>query len=349
MSQIALKEGRVAGAKTAFTTRRIDLTDIRTVLPVSGAEPGDLVLARVRTLGFHTGLQLRSGRRADLYPGDEIIACAGHRYAPDQFEAHADIGTDACHLVAAGGVIGVVRDRHADVAEPTKLEPIGLLGDGGGRRLNVRDYGLAPLNLARRSPTVAVLGTSMNAGKTTVAACLARGLASSEIKVAACKITGTGAFKDIWAMVDAGAVRVLDFTDAGHVSTYRLDLPDLERIIRTVTGHLLHSGAERIVMEVADGLAQRETAMLVRSEFFRTSIDGVIFAASDAMSAVGGVETLRRNGLTVLGISGLITNSPLACREAAEGTGVPVFTRSDLVDPACAASLFFPGAAALSA
>ena len=102
-------------------------------------------------------------------------------------------------------------------------------------------------------------------------------------------------------------------------------------------------------MEVADGLAQRETAMLLRSDCFRAGIDGVLFAASDAMSAVGGVETLRRNGFRVLGISGLITNSPLACREAAEGTGVPVFTRADLVDPACAGSLFFSGAAALSA
>jgi hypothetical protein len=134
-------------------------------------------------------------------------------------------------------------------------------------------------------------------------------------------------------MLDSGATSVLDFTDAGHASTFGVPLVELERIVTTLTGHLAAEGLDAIVMEVADGLVQVETAALLQSAVFSRAVDGVIFAANDAMGAKCGTEWLGRYGLPVLGVSGTLTASPLARREAEVVTGLPVFGLEELSNP----------------
>ena len=56
-----------------------------------------------------------------------------------------------------------------------------------------------------------------------VVASIVRGLTAAGYRVAAGKVTGTGAGGDFHMFVDAGATRVLDFTDFGFSSTYLLD------------------------------------------------------------------------------------------------------------------------------
>ena len=50
----------------------------------------------------------------------------------------------------------------------------------------------------------------------------------------------------------------------------------------------------------------------------------MVFAAGDAMGSAMGITRLRELGLPVRAASGLVTASPLAAREAAAATGVPV-------------------------
>lgn len=99
--------------------------------------------------------------------------------------------------------------------------------DAQGKVLNLRRYALSAQSRRglRKKPVIAVLGTSMNPGKTTAAA-LVRGLSAAGYRVAAVKATGTGSGNDVWSYADAGAALTLDFTDAGYPSTYRI--PSLE-------------------------------------------------------------------------------------------------------------------------
>ena len=329
-----ISQERLGQAKAAYTTRAIPTGVIATLL--SGdlvPEPGDLMLARVTRIRQHTRIELGSGRRAQLFPDDEVVVCYGNRYAPDQFEALVPDDLGPCHLVAAGGVAARVLSRHGAMKAPTEIMPIGLLGDQHGCRINLADWALPKVSRERLHPgpfTVAVVGTAMNAGKTTTAAALIRGLARSGLKVGAAKVTGTGAGLDAWLMTDSGATRVVDFTDAGYASTYRVPLRELEDIVLTLTGHLQEMGVDAIVLEVADGLLQDETAALVASPIFAATVDGVIFAAGDAMGAAGGIAWLQRHGLRTIGVSGLLSASPLALREAARVTEVPAFTRDQL-------------------
>jgi hypothetical protein len=85
-----------------------------------------------------------------------------------------------------------------------------------------------------------------------------------------------------------------------------------------------------IVLEVADGLLQGETAALLASELFRALVSGIIFTASDAMGALAGAAGLERLDLPLVALGGVLTASPLQRREATKATGLPVFSRQDL-------------------
>lgn len=341
---VALNPDRLAGVKAAHTTRRLPRERMSSIIS-GGVSPhtGDLTLARVDKIGKHTQLQLCNGRRATLFIGDEILACYGNRYAPDQFEAVVPANIGPCHLVAGGGVAAQALCWHERVAGPTCITPVGLVGDADGRRINVRDSILTPPPERRKRPfTVAVVGTAMNAGKTITAAHLIRGATRAGLKTAAAKVTGTGSGGDTWLMCDAGAEPVLDFTDLGFASTYLAAPLQVEAILDTLVSHLACTGADLIVLEIADGLCQAETAALLSSQVFFRNVDALLFAANDALGAAAGVRWLRERHLPVAGITGSLTRSPLALREAASATGLPVYHLGQLSDPALVNNLLKP-------
>lgn len=343
MSAGVLSEGRLDRAKSSYTVRHVPLQNTPLLL-ADDIKPaaGDLALARIDTIGQHRRIERSDGRKSTLFPGDEVIVAYGNRYAPDQFEANVppDLGT--CDLVAAGGLIARVLSKHATINSPTTVVPLGLIARSDGTPLNLREWGLPePINPPGRPPTFAVLGSAMNAGKTTAAAGLIRGLTSAGLSVGAAKVTGTGAGGDLWLMKDAGAALVMDFTDAGYASTYRCSVSEVLGILRNLLGHLSLAGVDVIVIEVADGIFQDETSALVRTSKFANSVDGVLFAAPDALGAVAGVERLCSIGLAPMAITGALTASPLAAREARrELDGTLVVDAFELTDRSMAEGLF---------
>jgi hypothetical protein len=333
---------RILAAKAAFTTRRVDLRLARKLITHVTPQAGDLVLARVDVIGQHARIESPEGRRGQLYVGDEIIVAFGSRYAPDQFEAVVPDDLGPCDLVAGGGVAAKVLNRHGKMSKATCITPIGLLANASGQRLNLKQFAMVPVIRPKSRPAVvAVAGTSMNAGKTTTAAGLIHGLKLAGLKVGAAKVTGTGSGGDIWSMVDAGAHTVLDFTDMGHATTAGLCNGEIERTAIGLIDQLSALGSEAIVIEIADGVLQRETSGLLRSPRFRDYVDGVLFAAPDAMAAIGGVEWLRRHGLPLIGVSGLISLSPLAVREAESVMGCAVIGLDRLRNSEVAPKLCF--------
>ena len=336
---------RLLGMKRSFTTRRVPISELagEGLSIVSGKvrpRAGDLVIARVSKLGHHSRLELNTGRRARLNLGDEILVAYGNRYAPDQFESIVPLDLSPTSLVASGGIASTVLSKSGAVRRATQLAPVGLLADQRGTPINLADYRLdfEPTSRAR-PPVLVVLGTSMNSGKTTVVKQLVRGLALGGDRPGATKVTGTGSGNDFWAMVDAGGHVVTDFTDAGYASTYRLPFDVVEAALANLIDHLSNQDCTHIVVEIADGLFQPETAWLLTSDVFRSYADSIIFAAGDAIGAISGVERLRAAGLPVIASGGLLTRSPLAVREAQANTNLPVITRDMMADPEIARAL----------
>jgi hypothetical protein len=352
LAEEALAPVRLVRAKKAYTTRfladRLDRSAGGFFLHKGtgvAPESGDVVLAKVVGVGQHPRLESPASRRQLLFLGDEILVAYGHRYAPDQFLAEVPADLGQCHLIAAGGIAGWVTSRHSLMGQPTQLAPIGLLGDAGGilnlSRLAPRV--LEPVSAASgraHSPAViAVLGTSMNSGKSTAVSCLVRGLSDAGLVVSAGKVTGTGSGNDPGMFADAGAEKVLDFTDFGYPTTFRLDFSQIRGIFRDLVDALSDTSTDVVVIEVADGVYQSETRRLLADPLFHAVVDRVIFAATDALGAIAGLQVLRAANIDVAAVSGLLTSSPLAAREAGEATDIPVLATRSLCEPSVALDL----------
>jgi molybdopterin-guanine dinucleotide biosynthesis protein len=326
IDKVFLSPVRIRSAKRAFTTRRVPQRHMHTLLTGDiSPSSGDLLLATVHELGKHQRIEKLNGRRALLLPGDEIIVCYGNRYAPDQFEALIPDDLGLCNLVAGGGLAAREVNRHERMLAPTKIQPIGLIGDKNNKPLNVFNYRIETTKKTLPDKIILVVGTSMNSGKTYTAASLIRGLKQNGYRTAGIKATGTGSGGDLWRMKDLGADLVMDFTDAGFASTYKIN----DKKIETGLLRLLRSAKSRrcdhVVVEVADGLQHKETAALLSSESLRSIVKGVVFAAYDSLGAKAGANWLTDTGYRVLAISGKIAQSPLAMREASDA-GCPILT-----------------------
>ena len=319
-------------AKRAYVTARLDLGRAARLLTASRQpRAGDLLLARVARLGHHRKLESPEGRRQALFVGDLILVCYGARYASDQFEALVPAALEPCNLVAAGGIAAACSEKHAAARRPTEIEPLGLVADADGSVLNLADATEHRAEVATQRPyTLAVVGSSMNAGKTTTVASMIRGLAKNGLKVGAAKITGTGAGCDRWAMVDAGAEKVMDFTDFGYASTYKVPIGETAAILEAAVAALGREGCDVVVVELADGLLFPETAALVEQARFGQLVNGILLAAGDSMSASYGAGWLASRDLPLLALAGKLTSSPLMVREVEAASDVPVLSLEEL-------------------
>src|SRR5215203_2348859 len=303
--------------KYGFTTRAVPLEEMAKVVPMY-APPriGDLILAEVQDIGRHNRMEVRTGLTMHLFPGDHIVGAFGNRYATDQYEGYVPTRpVEGCDLLSVGGVCGEVASQHASmVVDPTRLRILGLVSDKYGRPINQRTFGLpshaAGERLESSAEVILVVGSAMNSGKTTTAGTLARALSRANFSVAAGKITGTAAGKDGRFYEACGARPVLDFTSAGYPSTYMLALEELLGIYNSILGNLRAANPDYIILEIADGVLQRETRMLLESAEFRRSADHVFFAAGDSLSAESGVRSMREYGLPLRAIAGLLRKAP---------------------------------------
>jgi hypothetical protein len=336
--QAARDPNPTTGAKWSFATRRATPADaVALNQDLASVRSGDLVLAEVTQLGNHKRLQLADGRFSTIWPGDRIVIACADRYAVDQFHGLARLSPEGADLLAGGGIVGEVQSRNDRIAPSTRLAVLGRLADAQGRVINVDRYALPPGAPGRPRHVIAMLGTGMNAGKTTACAALVNGFARLGRRVAAIKATGTGSFGDVFEYAAAGATRVLDFTDAGMASTYR-QAPD--RIVAALDQLLAHAAdCDVALVELADGVSQVETAALLSRPDVVARFDGAILAAPEAMAARGGLSWLAERDITPLALTGLITRAPLAAEEAAMATGLPVLSRNALADPATASAL----------
>lgn len=329
-----------SNAHWCFAARRVDQGDaVQLHQDYAEVQPGDLILARVLEIGQHRGIQLRSGRRATLFPGDLIVMPCGARYAPDQFEGVAEIDPDGTDMLAGGGCLGRMRYRNERVRPATRVLPLGCIADSEGTALNIDAYRISEDTSRSSVPLIAVVGTSMNSGKTLATAKLSHGLRLAGLRVGAIKATGTGSFGDYHQYEDSGAHYVADFSDAGMATTYLTPMERIKNGIWSLLNAAEEAGCDVVVMEIADGLLQKETAELLRDTELRERLSGLVFACGDAVAAQGGAALLRSQGHRISVLTGMLSCSPMASQEANAATGLRVLTKSELAEPSEALSV----------
>lgn len=294
---------------------------------------GDVIAVRVLSAkSAYNTLELTTGRMSPLNPGDIIAGCLGHRHATQGHAGHVppSLATgDRIQLLNLGGVLGVCTSSSPAVGSPFECEVLGqvldfpFLAQRVGVPANIgREVASLDSDLAiGKIPVIAVIGTSMNSGKTEACLRLIQGLVRSDLKVAAAKTTGVSLRRDILAMEDAGAWPISIFTDFGVVTTQSSNASDLTR---SMLNKLAASSPDVIVVELGDGLfGSYGVDAILQDRAFTASVKGIVLAATDPVAAWGGIESLREEfGLTPSVITGPATDNEVGVEIIKRRTGV---------------------------
>ncbi|MBL8842236.1 MAG: hypothetical protein JNL90_11995 [Planctomycetes bacterium] len=298
------------------------------------AVEGSVVAVRVLTSkSTYNTLELPSGRFSQVKPGDVVAGALGHRKALFGYSGHvpAEVKVgDKLNVLNLGGVIGVHDGGSPDLGAPFVVEVLGqvlhfpFLGERIGVPAHITQ-GALPVEETldvRGIPVVAIVGSCMNAGKTAAACSLVQSFAHLGLRVGAGKTTGVSLRRDILSMEDAGARRVLMFTDLGIVTTTPNTAPHAARTILT---NLARERPDAIVLELGDGLlGLYGVNEILSAPEIRASFSAVVLAASDPVAAWGGVQLLRdRYGLECTAITGPATDNTAAARLVEEQAGCP--------------------------
>jgi hypothetical protein len=294
---------------------------------------GDVLYGTISHLGFHSTLENKSGRIHAINEGTRSLFVVGTRYAPDAYEGLVPSSlSGGVDLLARSGLVGKLVNKNASIADPTRVTIHGYACDADGKVINTLDHPIIkepkPLAAGRpRAKMILVIGTAMNSGKSRTAAAICWALSTKGHTVRGSKVTGTASLKDILHMEDAGASRISDFTYFGYPSTYMLSEDGVISIFDRLDRRYANDPKNYWVVEIADGILQRETAMLLASPRVKSRIHRLAFAASDAMGILGGLSVLKDTyGLRPDLISGRCSNSPLTVGEVQGHTDIPIIS-----------------------
>lgn len=326
--------------KKTMSCAKINYHSINSILITSYVPKiGDVALFEVLEIGKHKTVQLSDKINATILPGDLILASFANRYATAQFEGYIpEKPTEILDILGAGGAIGIVKSKNAafhDI-EPTKLKLVGFAMNENNEVVNTiynhtdrkKFRGEVPNN----AKVILSVGSTMDSGKTTTAAFLARGLKLNNKKVAFIKLTGTCYSKDKDLVYDCGADVSIDFVDVGYPSTYMISKPDLLDIYQTLLDQLIEFQPEYIVMEIADGLVQQETEELIKDLQFMQTIGHIVLSCGDSLAVFWGIDFLEKLGRKPSIIAGRFTMSPLLIEEVEKRVVIPVKTLEGLME-----------------
>ncbi len=322
--------------------------EVRVAGEIPVVEGGVLAVSVLNSKSVYDQLELPSGRFSRVKRGDVVAGALGHRKALFGYSGHMPESVrpgDRLNILNLGGVLGVCDSVNPDLGEPFVCEVIGqvlhfpFLGERVGIPAHI---GQGALPLVERPdagnggsvPVVALVGTSMNAGKTAAACSLIQAFTHRGLSVAAGKATGISLRRDILAMEDAGARQTLIFTDFGIVTTTAENAP---RVARSILGRLAGGRPDVIVLELGDGLLGLYGVDAILDDAgIRGSFGAVVLAASDPVAAWGGVRLLaERHGLDTTAVTGPATDNASGVSLVERQTGVPARNARSELDALC--------------
>lgn len=307
--------------------------EVRLSEKIPAVEGGVVAVRVLSSKTVYDQLELPSGRFSKVKPGDVAAVALGHRKALFGYSGHLPERVapgDRLQLLNLGGVLGACDAVNPDLGAPFECEVLGqvltfpYLGERIGVPANIGQGALPVVDHldVKGVPVVAVVGTSMSAGKTAAACSLVQAFTRRGLRVAAGKTTGVSLRRDILAMEDAGAKKTLIFTDLGIVTTTPETAPKAARSLLT---HLAADAPDVIVLELGDGLLglYGVDAILDDPEV-HGAIQAVVLAASDPVAAWGGVRLLEeKHRLPTSVVTGPATDNAAGVRLVEGQTGVP--------------------------
>jgi hypothetical protein len=278
------------------------LDDVLTFVP-GHAKVGDVVLARVAELGTKSNDDIQPGTMEDITarfklhmsPGDLFVAPVADRFSGKALFGRVPPGglpvPSRAHLLCYSGVIGLLESSAAGMLASADLLGIVQGPDGApiAPHLRRRD------KLQVGCPLVLVAGTGSHVGKTTFAARLVKYVARHlGRRVGVAKLVGTGSYRDILQLRDAGAYASMDFVEAGLPTTYNVAPSTLLGVTKFVLSSF--PDADLVVAEIGGDLLGAGVPGLLEDPEIRAATTGMVLVPSDVFGAYGARIHLKESG-----------------------------------------------------
>lgn len=287
-------------------TRISDLADVDfTVQPLPRElwQMGDYVVGEVNMRpNPNVRLEVRSGRTIEMMEGHLVIGAFARRFATlEAVGDWRDIGEDLqMDNLGGGGVFGRLTSKSPFLPNLISLTYKGhvLINDEKKRMVDYLDQ-LPPRTFTL--PVIMVIGTSMSAGKTTVARILIRQLKEMGLRIVGAKLTGSGRYRDVLSMRDAGADHIFDFVDAGLPTTV-CSPAEYEAAIDYLLTLMAGVDADVAVVEVGASPLEPYNGEIAVSRI-TSHVRWTVLCASDPYAVVGLMTAYGRRPDLVAGVT----------------------------------------------
>lgn len=182
---------------------------------------GDYVVGKIIDTGSDIlKIELINGRMRSIMNEDLVVGALGERYATlEATGTWKEVEEDGkMHLLTGAGLFGKCTSKSVYLPNLIEIQYLGHVARG--EKICTMDDYVEDVKFSKfTTPVILLVGTSMSAGKTTVARIIVNHLKRAGLKIVAGKLTGASRYRDILSLKDVGANYIFDFVNIGLPST----------------------------------------------------------------------------------------------------------------------------------
>lgn len=282
------------------------------IIPIEGSM---VVVQGLENQGKKDDFDFINGRQGKAVKGDIFPGVLGLRKAVVEFAGHIpnhiEVG-DELYLICESGLIGQISGIYESWGKPMKVKVLGGIVDKNSDSLNLKNYSLPKINNQTNIPIIALIGTRMDCGKTTMACKITLNLKNNDKKISSIKPTGVAFSQDLYKLKDHGSQVVLDFVDMGLPSTCNGNAKKIISATEYLINHAKSSNPDLILVEFGDSLlGGYHVNDILNYQPIKNQIKFIILAANDLLGIKGAIEVLKENKLKIDLVTGPIANSKI--------------------------------------
>ena len=280
--------------KKTFSIKKLDKIKWKT---------GDYVVGKITDTGSDIlKIELINGRMRSIMKEDLVVGALGERYATlEATGTWKEVEEDGkMHFLTGAGLFGKCTSKSVYLPNLIEVQYIGHAVRG--EKICTMDDYVHDVKFSKfKTPVILLVGTSMSAGKTTVARIVVNHLKRAGLKIVAGKLTGASRYRDILSLKDVGANYIFDFVNIGLPSTiyprekFRKKLIQLLSTINSVN-------ADIAVIELGASPLEPYNGDIAFEEL-KNNIKCTILCASDPYAVYGVMKSFNLKPDIVSGIA----------------------------------------------
>ncbi|MEA3355204.1 MAG: hypothetical protein U9Q63_01830 [Patescibacteria group bacterium] len=256
----------------------------------------DLAVFRVSLENKQTYINVQNfqGRVVSVFPGDVIIGVFGYRESTTHILGEVPkrkLGKgDKTNLLSQGGIVGDVTYIPRFMGDIVGLDLIGYLKKDN-KILNLKKVGEKNVVKSKMKipPTILVVGTSSEIGKTTVTTRIINFLTRKySKKVSSIMMTGTGSKADALSHLSSGAVKMHSFIETGIPSSYKVSdnvfLKSIEGLFNKI---VVEDKPDIIVGEMGGDYCWGKNDLILKKSEIMKSVKFIVVLINDVIAAFG--------------------------------------------------------------